>query len=205
MMGLKSITLFIAAYFIGAIPSGYIITKVFHKKDIRQYGSGNIGFTNVLRTFGVLTGFVVLIIDAGKGFAVTYFIPQLFENVALFRLLFGITVILGNIFTPFLRFKGGKGVGTGLGVAFAINPFSLLFALVGFAVAVLSTKFVSLGSLLASAIYLASNTAFYLKAGKDVYSFLFALLLFVLIVLRHSSNIKRLLHGEENKIGIKKG
>lgn len=205
MTGVKIILLIIAAYFIGAIPSGYIITMAFHKKDIRQYGSGNIGFTNVLRTVGVLTGFIVLIIDAGKGFAVTYFLPQLFEKVALFRLLFGITVILGNIFTPFLGFKGGKGVGTGLGVALAVNPFSVLFALVGFATAVLSTKFVSIGSLLASAIYLASNTVFYLKAGRDVYSFLFALLLFVVIVLRHLANIKRLLHGEENKIGIKKG
>ena len=203
-MVLKGCLLFIAAYIIGGIPTGYIITRVFHHTDIREHGSGNIGFTNVLRTTGVISGLSVLIVDAGKGFAVSYFFSGLFEQGSLFRLLFGITVILGNIFTPFLRFRGGKGVGTGLGVAIAVNPFSVIFALAGFTTVVFTTKFVSLGSLLAAAIYLASNSIFSLKGGNDIYSLIFALLLFIVIVLRHLSNIKRLLRGEENKIGIKK-
>jgi len=203
-MVLKVSLLFIAAYIIGGIPTGFIIIRVFHHKDIREHGSGNIGFTNVLRTAGIITGLLVLAVDAGKGFAVSYFLAGLFEEESLFRLLFGITVILGNVFTPFLRFRGGKGVGTGLGVAIAVNPFSVIFALAGFTTVVAATRFVSLGSLLAAAIYLASNSIFSLKGGKDMYSLLFALLLFIVIVLRHISNIKRLLRGEENRIGIKK-
>jgi glycerol-3-phosphate acyltransferase PlsY len=203
-MVLKGLLLFIAAFMIGGIPTGFIVTRVFHHKDIREHGSGNIGFTNVLRTAGVISGLSVLVVDAGKGFVVSYFFPELFGAESLFRLLFGITVILGNIFTPFLRFRGGKGVGTGLGVAIAVNPFSVIFALAGFITVVGTTKFVSLGSLLAAAIYLASNSIFSLKGGKDIYSLIFAFLLFIVIVLRHISNIKRLLRGEENRIGIKK-
>jgi len=197
----KTISLCVLAYFIGGIPSGFLFTKVFHKKDIREYGSGNIGFTNVLRTVGVLTGIAVLVLDSGKAFAVTFFFPRLYDQQYLFRLVFGIIVILGNVFNPFLRFKGGKGVGSGLGVALAISPFSALFALAGFLIVVKLSRYVSLGSLSASAIFFLSCAIFYISRGKDPYSVVFAGLLFCAIVIRHVSNIKRLLHGEENKIG----
>jgi glycerol-3-phosphate acyltransferase PlsY len=201
---MKAVYLFIIAFFIGAIPSGYLITKVFHKKDIRNYGSGNIGFANVWRTVGIFSGIIVLLIDVGKAFVFAYYFPLFFENASLFRLLFSITIILGNIFNPFLKFKGGKGVATGLGVAAAVNPFSVLFSLAAFLIVILTTKYISLGSLTGAGVYLVSNILFYFNAGKDIYSVLFAFLLFIAILLRHISNIKRLIRGEENKIGFKK-
>jgi glycerol-3-phosphate acyltransferase PlsY len=203
-MVLTAVLLFVAAYLVGAIPTGYIVTKLFFRTDVREHGSGNIGFTNVLRTVGVLGGFAVLFVDAGKGFAVSYFLPSLLGQESLFRLALGITVILGNIFTPFLGFKGGKGVGTGLGVALAVSPFSVIFAVSGFTAVVLATRFVSLGSLVGAAVYLASNAVFYLKGAGDAYSLLFAIIFFIAVVVRHVSNIRRLLRGEENKIGFKR-
>jgi glycerol-3-phosphate acyltransferase PlsY len=200
-MLIKTIALCLLAYFIGGIPSGFLCVKVFHKKDIRKYGSGNIGFTNVLRTVGILTGIVVLVLDTGKAYAVAFFFPQFFDDPHLFRLVFGILVILGNIYNPFLHFKGGKGVGTGLGVALAISPFSALFSIAVFLIVVKLSRYVSLGSLSAATIFFLFCSIFYTYTGADIYSVVFAGLLFCAIVIRHLSNIKRLIRGEENKIG----
>ncbi len=200
-MFMKTIFLCILAYLIGGIPSGFICVKVFHKKDIREYGSGNIGFTNVLRTVGMLTGIAVLVLDTGKAYAVAFFFPLFYDDPYLYRLIFGILVILGNIFNPFLRFKGGKGVGSGLGVALSISPFSALFSIAVFLIVVKVSRYVSLGSLSAAAIFILSCLIFYTYAGADPYSVVFAGLLFCAIVIRHLSNIKRLIRGEENKIG----
>jgi len=196
--------LFIVSFFIGGIPTGYLLVKLLKKRDIRDYGSGNIGSTNVFRTEGALLGIIVLIVDAGKAFATTYFFSCFFSSVSLFRLLLGITVILGNIFTPFLKFKGGKGVGAGLGVALAINPFSALCALCAFAITVKLSKYVSLGSLASATVFILSSWLFYVYANYDIYSLLFSILIFIAIVIRHIPNIKRLIHGKENKIGEKK-
>jgi glycerol-3-phosphate acyltransferase PlsY len=200
-MIIKTLTLCILAYLIGGIPSGFLCVKVFHKKDIRKYGSGNIGFTNVLRTVGILTGIAVLVLDAGKAYAVSFFFPLFFDDSHLFRLIFGVLTIVGNVFNPFLHFKGGKGVGTGLGVALAISPFSVLFSLAVFLIVVKLSRYVSLASLSAATTFFLSCIIFYICAGKDPYSVVFAVLLFCIIVIRHSSNIKRLIRGEENKIG----
>ena len=196
--------LFILSYLVGAVPTGYLLTKIMHKKDIREYGSGNIGFANVLRTVGVVTGIMVLIVDTGKSFLATYYFSRIFEEATLYRLLFGIAVILGNIFNPFLKFKGGKGVSAGLGVALAFNPFSVIFSLLAFLFTVKITKYISLGSLIAATVYLISNIFFYIYTDYDIYSAVFAIIIFCAIILRHISNIKRLIQGEENKIGTKK-
>ena len=204
MIVIKVTYLLILSFLIGGIPTGYLITKVVHKKDLRNIGSGNIGFANVVRTAGLFSGIVVLVVDSGKAFCAAYYLSRLFDEVFLYRLLFGITLILGNIFTPFLKFKGGKGVAAGLGVALAFSPYSVLFSLGAFLFTILITQFISLGSLIAAAIFAASNILFYVYAGKDVYSVLFSALLFLAIVIRHTSNIKRLIRGEENKFGNKK-
>ncbi len=196
-----NIGLFAAAFLAGGIPTGYLAVKLARNRDIREQGSGNIGSTNVFRTEGLLLGAVVLLLDAGKAFGATYFLATLFDQEELFRLLLGITVILGNVFTPFLRFRGGKGVGAGLGVSCAVNPFSALIAVACFAVVVRITRYVSLGSLTAAVVFSAGNFLFYLLGNREVYGFLFSVILLLAIVLRHISNIKRLLHGEENKIG----
>lgn len=196
--------IFAAAFLVGGIPTGYIAVKLARNKDVRKQGSGNIGSTNVFRTEGPLLGSTVLLVDAGKAFAATFFLAMLFDQQSLFRLLLGMTVIFGNIFTPFLRFKGGKGVGAGLGVACAVSPLSALAAVACFAVVVGFTRYVSLGSLSAALVFAAGNLLFYTAGGRDIYGFLFALILLLAIVIRHISNIKRLLHGEENKIGTGK-
>lgn len=196
--------LFIFSYLVGAVPTGYLLTKIMHKKDIREYGSGNIGFANVLRTVGVVTGILVLVVDTGKAFLATYYFSRLFEEATPYQLLFGIAVILGNIFNPFLKFRGGKGVSAGLGVALAINPFSVIFSLLAFLITVRITKYISLGSLIAATVYLISNMIFYVFIEYDIYSAVFGILIFCAILLRHISNIKRLIQGEEDKIGTKK-
>jgi glycerol-3-phosphate acyltransferase PlsY len=193
--------LFLAAYLIGAIPTGYLLVKLVRKHDIRNAGSGNIGFSNVYRNEGILLGAIVLVIDVGKAFGVTQFFPSAFANEGLIRVLMAVAVILGNIFTPFLKFKGGKGVATTLGVSLAINPIAALCALAAFAVTVKLSHYMSLGSLVASLVYALASLLFHLFAGYDLFSLVFAIIIFIIILIRHISNIKRLIHGQENRIG----
>ena len=143
------IALFIAAFLVGGIPTGFLVVRLMRKRDIREQGSGNIGFSNVYRSEGLLPSAIVLVVDVGKAFAATYFIALLFPHYSLFRLLIGITVILGNVFSPFLKFKGGKGVASALGVTLALNPFASLCALVAFIFAVKLSRYMSVGSLVA--------------------------------------------------------
>jgi len=217
----KTLIFFVLSYFIGAIPSGYIAFKLRYKKDIRQYGSGNIGFANVLRTAGSVLGFIVLLCDAGKAFAASYFFSHFFQSVALHKIIFGLAVITGNILNPFLRFKGGKGVGAALGVTIAIAPCATIGGLLVFTITVILSRYISLGSILAITVYTFLTFIFYRLGsglsvyqielftreafgGGEIYSFSFSLFLFILIIIRHISNIKRLVKGEENKIEFRK-
>jgi glycerol-3-phosphate acyltransferase PlsY len=201
---MKVLLLSVVSYFIGGIPTGYIIFWVAKKEDIRNLGSGNFGFSNVVRAAGPLLGALVLIIDAGKAFTITYYFSSFFENPNFYKLLFGLIAILGNIFTPFLKFKGGKGVAAGLGVALAISPYAVGISLIVFTLTVFLSRYFSLGSLAAAFVFLISNILFFLFSGNDIYVVVFSVLLFLAIVIRHISNIKRLINGEENKIGKKK-
>ncbi|UCB46525.1 MAG: glycerol-3-phosphate 1-O-acyltransferase PlsY [Spirochaetota bacterium] len=203
-MILRIAYLFILSYLIGGIPTGYLIVKAIKKEDIRNLGSGNIGFTNVVRTTGILPGIVVLIIDIAKAFFTTHYIPEVLPFESILQPVIGIAVIAGNIFNPFLGFKGGKGVATGLGVAIAISPLSVIFSISAFALVVLTTKYVSLGSLTAATIYMLCNVIFYIRETKDIYTLIFSAVLTVAVWMRHISNIQRLIHGEENKIGKRK-
>jgi glycerol-3-phosphate acyltransferase PlsY len=199
-----SILLFFAAFLIGGFPTGYIAVRVIRKKDIREYGSGNIGFTNVFRTEGWQLGVLVLAIDVLKGFLTTFFLSSFFVNHELFRVLIGISVIAGNIFTPFLKFRGGKGVATSLGVTLAINPYASLGALCSFLITVKLSRYVSLGSMVAATVYAGASALFYILSGYDLYALIFAALLFIVIIIRHISNIKRLINGRENRIEFRK-
>ncbi len=200
---LKIIFFFIISFFIGGIPTGYIAVRLAEKKDIRKYGSGNIGFTNVFRVSGFKIASIVLVIDIAKAFLTTYYFASFAENFELFRLLFGLTVILGNIFSPYLKFKGGKGVATGLGVAIAVSPYGVVASLIVFLIVVFVFRYVSLGSLSAAFTFLISNIYLYLRF-EDIYQLVFSIILFVSVVLTHRENIKRLISGTENKIGKRK-
>jgi len=193
------ILIFLCAFFIGGLPTGYLIVRLFRKKDIREYGSGNIGFTNVIRTEGWKLGVPVLIIDILKGFLLVFFLTRYLQNQNLYKILIGVTVIAGNVFTPFLKFRGGKGVSTSFGVTLAINPYASLSALCGFLLTVKLSRYVSLASMVAAATYTVASALFYIFADYDLYALLFSALLFIVIVIRHISNIKRLINGKENR------
>jgi len=218
---IKVIIFLLLSYFVGAIPTGFIAFKIRYKKDIREVGSGNIGFANVLRTAGPVLGGIVLLCDAGKAFTATYFFSHFFPSVTLFKIIFGIAVITGNILNPFLRFKGGKGVGAALGVTLAIAPCATIGGLIVFTITVLLSRYISLGSISAITVYTFLSFIFYRLGSSsgehkielfsteafgrgEAYSFYFSLILFILIVIRHISNIKRLIKGEENKIEFRK-
>jgi len=198
---LRFIAFIILAWLIGTIPTGFLLVKIVKKKDVREHGSGNIGFTNVLRTAGVLPGIAVLIIDVAKAWAATRYLSVLLPHPEIAGLVIGIPVILGNIFNPFLRFRGGKGVATGLGVAIAVSPLAVLFSVGTFGIVVLLTRYVSAGSMAAALVFTLCNIIFLVRGTKDIYTLVFSLLLFIAVFVRHITNIQRLLHGEENKIG----
>ena len=191
--------LIIISYLIGSIPSAYIAGRVSKNIDIRKFGSGNVGATNAFRVLGKFWGIIVFICDFLKGFFCVGILPHIFK-ISLepkFITVLGISVILGHIYTIFLNFKGGKGVATGFGVLLGLGlyiPQFYLVLLIVLGVWMITFYFceiVSLASIL-SALTLPLAT-FYLS--KDY--FIFTLIVGILIIWRHRSNIKRLLKKEE--------
>ena len=184
----------IISYLMGSIPFGLILTKLFLNKDIREIGSGNIGATNVLRSGSKIVGFTTLILDILKAVIPVIFVKIYYVD---FLYLASLCVFIGHVFPVWLKFKGGKGVATYVGILFVINIyFGIIFAfcwLVIFGI----TKFSSLSSLIASIsvpVYLLVTGQF-----KDIFFFI---IMFVLIFFTHRENIKRLKNKEETKSKI---
>lgn len=192
------IIMIIAAYLVGGIPIGLIVGRA-RGVDIREYGSGNIGASNVLRTLGAKAGAAVWVADIIKGFApaaVARYIP-LSSEVWVAGI--GFAVVLGHCFSPYLRLSGGRGVSTSLGVLLALDWRVGLSALTLWIVVVLITRYISLGSMLAAASALVFFAVYhsprvYLGLGVGVA---------VLVIIRHLPNIRRLIAGTETKIGEK--
>jgi glycerol-3-phosphate acyltransferase PlsY len=187
----------IIAYLIGAIPTSYIFGRILKGVDLRQHGSGNLGATNVYRVVGRLPGSAVLLIDISKGLLAVTIIPALFQLDETGSLLLGLSAVCGHIWTVYLKFKGGKGVATALGVLLGLKPPLVLVAVVVWALTVLITRYVSLGSILAS-ITIPIVVAFYGNWGLE-YA-IFTIVLCIILVLRHHPNIKRLIKGEEKRL-----
>lgn len=197
----------VIAYLLGSIPTSYLIGRIFFQTDIREAGSGNTGATNALRTFGAKTGIIVLVIDILKGVAAILMARYLMRyaapsvNFNLIESLSGLIVIIGHIYSVWLRFKGGKGVATAAGVFITLIPLPLLFCLVLFGYIVYTTKYVSLGSVLAAAsffiIELVSQAIMRFHNRPRLF---LVLIIVALIIYRHRSNLKRLLEGSESKI-----
>ncbi len=185
--------LFIASYLIGSIPSGYLIGKIFFKKDIREYGSGNTGATNSFRVLGKPAGFTVTFFDIFKGFIVV-FLPALF-NVEIHGLLVGIFAIIGHVYPIYLKFRGGKAVATSAGVLLAVNPILLLILALIFFIILKLTKYVSLSSIIAAICCVIGS--FFIS---DYVLLITSIAVSVLLIYRHSSNIKRIIKGTEPKI-----
>jgi glycerol-3-phosphate acyltransferase PlsY len=188
----------ILSYLIGSIPAGYILYKLSEKKDIRSFGSHATGATNILRLKGWKYAIPVGLFDVLKGYFVVYFALELFPDQKL-ALLCGLLVVLGHCFPIFIRFKGGKGVATAVGVYAALAPIPLVCALGIFLAVVLLTRYVSLGSLLAMLSY--PLFVLYFTGDKEVV--LLSCVLLCLITFRHLGNIKRLIAGNERKLGEK--
>ena len=183
----------IISYFFGSVPFGFLLTKFFLKKDIREIGSGNIGATNALRTGNKLIGYATLLLDVLKAI-----IPVIYVKFNYPDLIFisALCILLGHIFPVWLKFKGGKGVATYLGILISIDIFfGFVFGIVWILIYKI-TRYSSLGSLLSSAtipIYI-----FFINENNVF----FYIIMFVLIFFTHRKNIKRLINKEEIKTKI---
>jgi glycerol-3-phosphate acyltransferase PlsY len=202
------------AYLLGAVPFGFLIGKA-HGKDLRQIGSGNIGATNAARSLGKKWGIICFLLDVGKGLTPMLFVPVLgliekpLTATQLFLwILVGVSAVLGHVFPIYLKFKGGKGVATSLGIVLGLWPYYTLCGIAAFVVwgaTLLIWRYVSLSSIIAAVsfpIVLIGGIVFI-----DAWSFsqlwplvIIAGLMALLVVLRHGSNIVRLRNGSETKV-----
>lgn len=197
----------VISYLMGSFPTSIIAGKLLKGIDIRQHGSGNAGATNVFRVLGWKAGSVVLFIDIMKGLIPTAMLFQLglkgmsWDPVNM-QILAGISAVFGHIWTVFAGFKGGKGVGTGAGMVIGLLPQAVVIAILVFIVTVAITRYVSLGSILASVSLPLAVFGQKFLMGIDVPIQLQLLSLFIpaLIIFTHRSNVQRLLKGEESKI-----
>lgn len=206
-MALKFIFVVIA-YLLGSIPFGYLFVKyVFTSgEDVREIGSGGIGATNVTRRAGVKGGLLTYVFDVAKGVAAVMLMRLIANDDYLWIGAAAIAAIVGHIFPIFLGFRGGKGVATGVGVYLALAPYSVLTTLVLWAAIVYFTRYVSLGSIIATAAVPIWTLLYYgwLEPSPHLKALIIvAVAGCALIVATHHENINRLMHGTENKIGTR--
>ncbi len=192
------ILLLLFAYFLGSVPTGVVLAKAFAGADPRKAGSGNIGATNVYRTVGKKLGILTLAGDIVKGVLPVIAAKGTLDS-SFWVAAVALTAFAGHVFPIFLKFRGGKGIATGLGVFLALSPIAALLAFATFAVVVYRWRFISLGSLCATAAF-----PFFL-AWLDPHRIYipFAVVIGALIFYRHRENISRLLAGKESKFGAK--
>jgi glycerol-3-phosphate acyltransferase PlsY len=186
-----------AAYLVGAVPVGYLIARLFGVTDIRRQGSGNIGATNVLRTAGRLPGLVTLAGDIAKGWLAVTLAGKIDGDTPAALAAGAVAAVVGNCWSVFLGFRGGKGVATGLGALLRLTPLATLAALPVFLAVVVTTRFVSLGSLLGAACVPFGAWAL----GAPRAAVVGAAIVAIIVVLRHHENIARLRAGTERRLG----
>lgn len=189
------LAVFLAAYLVGSIPNAIIVGKLWKGIDVRQHGSGNIGATNVFRVLGAGPGAVVLFLDALKGVIGVYF-GMLWLHTGWGLVFGGIVAIIGHNWPVWLKFKGGRGVATGLGVITMLVPKITLIVLSVFILVVYFTKYVSLGSIVAAVLVPLLMLGF----GEQLPILVFGIVGSIFILIRHRANIGRLLNGTELKI-----
>jgi len=189
----------VAAYVIGALPVGFLVARVFGIGDIRHHGSGTIGATNVLRTAGRLPALLTLFGDVAKGYAAVWVGGRLADGEPGPTAACALAAVVGNCWSVFLGFRGGKGVATGLGALLRLVPWATLAALPVFVAVVATSRFVSLGSLLgALCVPLGAALLGYPRA-----SVIAAVAVALIVVGRHHANIARLRAGTESRLGQK--
>jgi acyl phosphate:glycerol-3-phosphate acyltransferase len=210
----------ILSYLVGSIPTGIIITKAVKGVDVRNYGSGNAGGTNVMRVLGWKHGMLVILLDALKGVLAVVLIARLhygnipfenptpFDDFTLVQIIAGIAAVVGHIWTVFASFKGGKGIATALGMLLIIITIDMLIAIGVFILVVTISRYVSLGSLMAAisvplTLIIRENV---FNVSIPGYNTLLPFVIFVslLVIYTHRKNVVRILSGNENKINFKK-
>ncbi len=191
------IILCLIAYLLGSIPFGVIFARL-NKVDLRQHGSGNIGATNVARTLGKKLGVLTLVGDALKGVAAVALADSLLSNPAHIAFA-GLFAFLGHLFPVFLKFRGGKGVATGLGIFLYLMPLPTLASMAVFGISLWMWNFVSLSSIVAAA----SIPLLALLFSADQAYIALASVVAVLVIIRHHANISRLMNGTENRFPSK--
>lgn len=212
---LYMVLLIIISYLLGAFPTGLVVSKIFFGIDIRKLGSGNIGSTNVFRVLGTKYGIIVQIIDILKGFLPVFFISTYFLNFIeddfLYKfggelgvkIISGFFAIIGHIWSIFVKFRGGKGVNTTLGMLLGVAPLEVLIALLAFLIAFLSSGIVSVGSILAgiSLPIIVVIRKYVFNYSYQNFTLLFSLFLVLatITIYTHRQNINRILNGTENK------
>lgn len=195
------------SYLLGSIPTGFLIGKWIAGIDIRKHGSGNVGATNVFRTVGKRWGIAALLFDIFKGFAASYgcvFLlpaaPSQIEPLT-FQIFCGLFAIVGHTWPVWLKFKGGKGVATSCGVFLGILPKAILGSFFIWTLSAILTRYVSLSSIVAAFSFLLWLFVFYRDLPHFFTLLAVAIAIFFFILYTHRSNIKRLLQGQEHKIG----
>ena len=195
----------IAAYILGSIPFGLLLTKLFGGADVRKEGSGNIGATNVARVAGTLPGILTLLLDAAKGATAVLLAEHLSNDSAMWMMIAGFAALVGHCFPIWLNFKGGKGVATAAGLFLVLCPLAFLGSLLLFILVVVFWRYVSLGSIAAAAVM--PLLIYFLWAPRHapppVITF-GALAVAMLIVYKHDANIQRLVEGVEPKFSFSK-
>ncbi len=200
---------FVMAYLLGSLPTSVWLGQAYFGIDVRNFGSGNAGATNTFRVLGRKAGIIVMLVDILKGWTATSLALLLylmnvipFDDLLMYKLLFGILSVLGHIFPIYVGFKCGKGVATLLGMVLAIHNEAALLCMVIFFVVLLTSKYVSLGSMIAA---LAFPILLLLPrfSPDDPMMIVFGFVMFAIVVITHQKNIVRLINGEESRTNIR--
>lgn len=213
-------TIIILSYLVGSIPTSIIVTKLAKGIDIRNYGSGNAGGTNVMRVLGWKQGVLVIILDALKGVLAVVVIARLhygsmpfanetpFDDFTLVQIIAGISAVIGHIWTVFAGFRGGKGIATALGMLLMITTVDMLIAIGAFIIVVSISRYVSLGSIVGAivvplALVIRENI---FNVNVPSYDTLlpFVIAVSLLVIFTHRKNVVRLLNGNEHKVSFSK-
>ncbi len=208
-MPLACLTIAAAAYLLGSIPFGYMLVRIFRKQDIRSMGSGNIGATNVLRIGAHGLGAATFILDVLKGCTAVW-LGALIASVLApgmdFRnaeAIAALSAVLGHMFPVWLGFRGGKGVATGFGVFLVAAPWAALAAIGVFAVVCALSRYVSVSSIVAAASF-PVFAWFFITGPRPLFFFAVQCIVALLIIVKHHTNVRRLLDGTETRIGAHK-